>query len=130
MKNQNQNGGKKILWESPGFSPLFGLKLDMYHYVLYENSISVTQGIAQKTTQSIPLHWIAAMETQVGILGRIFHCGRLRLITRQYKLPNLEMLVKNPEQVQALIEEAKNQEHKKYLNRQNHRLARQGGDEK
>lgn len=105
---------KEILWESCGRCPFFGIPLTKHKYILYEDSISVTKGIVLRTTQTVPLYRIAAKEINMSAMGRRFKCGLLRLITRGHELPDLELLVKHPQEVANIIDKAIEDERKRF----------------
>lgn len=109
---------KQVLWKSCGYSPFLGIPLKKHQYVLYEDSISVTRGISLQKTQTIPLYRIAAKEVSTSSMGRIFHCGTLRLITRGRELPDLELLVKEPQAVMDITEKAERDEQKRFASQQ------------
>ena len=119
---------KKIIWESTGYSFFFGTKLPYYHYVLYEDSISVTTGIFNQRTQRIPLYRIAAKEISTNFIGRLRSCGRISLITRGREVPNLFLDVKNPEYVVQLIENTAAKEMADYKKREFKGKARNARD--
>lgn len=109
-----ESSEKEILWESCGRSPFLGIPLTKHRYILYKDSISVTKGIVLRTTQTVPLHRIVAKEINMSAMGRRFKCGLLRLITRGRELPDLELLVKYPEEVADIIDKAIDDEHKDF----------------
>lgn len=96
------------IWESNAV--YCGQKNPFEHYILTDYAITVTKGVFSKKTQNVPLHRIVVKEITANFIDRLFGCGRIQLITRGREVPNIELCVKNPENVLTLIEETSRQE--------------------
>lgn len=122
---------KNIIWESCGYLPFFGIPIKSHHYTLYRDSITVRSGISLQKIQSTKLHNIITKEMTASPIARLFHCGRIRLITWGETTPDLEMFVKKPEEVLALIESTKEEDHVRFLaNRQKNNYRRHKSNNK
>ena len=108
---------RKVVWESCGYFPLFAIPLKSHHYTLFSDSITVRSGITLQKTHNTKLHNIITKEMMVSPIAKLFHCGKIRLITWGSTTPDLEMWVKNPDEVFRLIEETKEQDHQEYMER-------------
>lgn len=108
-------GKNDIVWESYGY--VLGLPFKTHHYILYKDSITVQSGIAPQKVQSTKLHNIITKEMTVSPIDRLFGCGKIRLITWGASTPDLEMLVKKPGEVFQLIEDTKNEDHRRFIER-------------
>lgn len=110
---------REVVWESCGYFPILGIPLKSHHYTLYDDSITVRSGISLQKIQTTKLHNIITKEITASPIARLFHCGTIRLITRGYSTPDLEMLVKNPEEILEMIEDATARDRQAYLERKN-----------
>ena len=122
MEDSFRRNEADIIWESCGYCPLFAIPLKSHHYILYRDSILVTCGHSPKTTISIKLHSILIKEMIISPLAKMFSCGKIRLITKGYNTPAIEMLVKNPEELFYLIEKTQDEDHKQFVAMRAHYL--------
>lgn len=122
----NQHGQKRIVWEGYGRSVFFGILMKSKHYILYEDSITVSYGINVQRTQSVKLRNIVSKEMAVSAIDRLFRCGSIRLITWGSTTPDLNLYVKNPKAVFQIIEETKSQDKARYLAKKNQRYNNRG----
>lgn len=106
--------GQEPLWSSNGYSQFFGVLLPFVHYDIFPDRIRVTSGWFSQHTQEVPLYRIAAKEIVTNPIGRLFHCGQVKLIVADRKVPDLYLSVKNPESVLALVDQAKSAEQKAF----------------
>ena len=104
---------KEIVWESHGY--LFGIPFKHLHYVLYKDSITVQSGLSLQKIQSTKLHNIITKEMTASPIARLFHCGKIRLMTWGASTPDLEMYVKHPKEVFQLIEDTKQEDHRRFV---------------
>ena len=96
---------KKEIWKSNGYYPFFGIKIPECEYILTEDAITVSEGITLHKSQTVPLYRIAAMEVSSSIIGRMFKCGSVNLITRGREVPDLVLRVKEPERQKKIQSE-------------------------
>lgn len=108
-----------ILWESKGYSALFGVKIPWERYTLKQDALVVKKGILFVSTQEVPLYRIAAKEVNSNVLGRIFGCGTLHLMTKGRDIPDLWLKVKSPNKVLDMVNLAINAEHEAFIQSRN-----------
>lgn len=104
---------KEIVWESHGY--LFGIPFKHLHYVLYKDSITIQSGLSPQKIQSTKLHNIIIKEMTTSPITRLFHCGKIRLMTGGSSTPDLEMYVKHPKEVFQLIEDTRQEDHRCFV---------------
>ena len=115
--------GQEALWSSDGYSSVFGVMLPFVHYDIFPDRIRVTTGWLSQHMQEVPLYRIAAKEIVTNPIGRMFHCGRIKLIVADRKVSDLCLSVKYPENVLAVIDQAKSAEQKAYNSAQRRQRA-------
>ena len=108
---------EKVIWKDVGYLQLFALRIPFVSYVLTEDAIQVTSGIFLRHTDRIPLYRIAAKKVDISLIGGLFNCGTLHLITRGRDIPNIDLMVKDPYSVLKIIEEAEKDERRHYMMR-------------
>ena len=120
----NQSSPIEPIWESDGFSSVFGARIPFVHYELFPEKIRVTTGFFQQHTQEVPLYRIAAREINTNFIGRLFHCGKIKLIVSDRKVPDVYLQVKNPEEVLLAIDNEKVAEQQNFNNKQKYNASR------
>ena len=104
---------KEIVWESYG--DFWGIPFKHLRYVLYKDSITIQSGLSLQKIQSTKLHNIITKEMTASPIARLFHCGKIRLMTWGASTPDLEMYVKHPKEVFQLIEDTKQEDHRCFV---------------
>lgn len=112
------------LWSSQGYSVFFGAKMPFVRYELYPTKLRIISGFFNQTIKEILLHRIVQREIQTTPVGRIFHCGKIKLITKDKRVADVYLSVKDPESVLEAIDNAKSQEQRDFIRKQRGQFSR------
>lgn len=83
--------------------------------MLYKDSITIQSGLSLQKIQSTKLHNIITKEMTASPIARLFHCGKIRLMTWGASTPDLEMYVKHPKEVFQLLKDTKQEDHCRFV---------------
>ena len=105
-----------LIWAGERYST-FGFRIPYVNYELYPDKIRIVEGMVNRRIQEVSIHRIVSMEIYYDMMGRWSHCGKIRLVFGNRKVPDIYMAVKNPEEVMDLIDQTKRSERERYIQR-------------